>query len=82
MIQKSLLIATISTGLFTVAQAEVKSDFHQPDVLEKIAFASCYDQRNGRSPMFEAILKHKPDVFVFLGDAIYGDTEDMDVFLK
>lgn len=29
--------------------------------------------------MYDAILKHKPDVFVFLGDNIYGDTNDMEL---
>jgi alkaline phosphatase D len=82
MIQKTLLIATISTGLVITAHSQLKSDFHQDDVLEKIAFASCYDQRNGRSTMFQAILKHKPDAFIFLGDNIYADTEDMELLSK
>jgi len=82
MIPKLILITTISTGLFTAAQSEVKSDFHQADVLEKIAFASCNNPRDGNSPIFEAILKHKPDAFVFLGDNIYADTEDMELMAK
>jgi len=82
MIQKVILITTISAGLFTAAQSEVKSDFHQADVLEKIAFASCNNPRDGNSPIFEAILKHKPDAFVFLGDNIYADTEDMELLAK
>lgn len=78
----TLLVATFSTALFITAQAEPKSDFHQPDAITKIAFGSCSDPRKGGSPMFEAILKQAPDAFVFLGDNIYGDTEDMDLLLK
>ena len=56
-----------------------ESDFHDPEVIEKIAFGSCSDPRKGGTPMFEAVLEHAPDVFVFLGDNIYGDTEDMEL---
>jgi alkaline phosphatase D len=82
MMKKLFTIATISTGLYTTAQSEVKSDFHQPDVIKKIAFGSCNQPRKGNSPMFEAILKHQPDVFLFLGDNIYGDTADMELLAK
>jgi len=30
-------------------------------------------------PIFETITRQQPDLFVFLGDNIYGDTDDMDV---
>lgn len=29
-------------------------------------------------PIFDVVVKHKPDLFVFLGDNIYGDTYNMD----
>jgi alkaline phosphatase D len=32
--------------------------------------------------MFDAVIAQKPDVFVFLGDNIYGDTADMSVLSK
>lgn len=42
----------------------------------RIAFGSCAHQDDPQ-PIWRAVNKHRPDVFVFLGDNIYGDTEDM-----
>jgi alkaline phosphatase D len=44
--------------------------------ISKIAFGSCANQSNPL-PIFDIVVKHKPDLFVFLGDNIYGDTNDM-----
>lgn len=41
-----------------------------------LVFASCNDQ-NREQPLWEPILKHQPDVFVWGGDNIYADTADM-----
>ena len=50
--------------------------FAQQDSVFKIAFGSCGHQ-NHPLPIFNNIVKHQPDVFVFLGDNIYGDTKVM-----
>lgn len=47
----------------------------------KIAFGSCASEKN-ELPIFYEIVKHTPDVFVFLGDNIYGDTKDMEIMKK
>ncbi|MFE3847606.1 alkaline phosphatase D family protein [Flavobacterium sp. LB3P45] len=44
--------------------------------ISKIAFGSCANQSD-RLPIFDIVVKHKPDLFVFLGDNIYGDTNNM-----
>ncbi|MEI8653368.1 alkaline phosphatase D family protein [Pseudoalteromonas sp. Hal273] len=44
----------------------------------KILFGSCGHQ-DKNIPIFNAINKEKGDLFIFLGDNIYGDTNDMDV---
>ncbi|TNE74092.1 alkaline phosphatase family protein [bacterium] len=44
----------------------------------KIAFGSCA-WNDGELPVFNLIVEHKPDYFIFLGDNIYGDTKDPDV---
>lgn len=41
-----------------------------------IAFGSC-NKQNRPQPLWQDITKHDPDFFLFLGDNIYGDTEDM-----
>ena len=45
--------------------------------ISKIAFGSCAHE-NHPLPIFNLVVKHKPDLFVFLGDNIYGDTKNMD----
>ena len=44
--------------------------------LSKIAFGSCSNQSNSLS-IFDVVVEHQPDLFIFLGDNIYGDTENM-----
>ena len=52
-------------------------NYAQEDSTFKIAFGSCGHQNDSLS-IFYDIVKHQPDIFVFLGDNIYGDTESMD----
>lgn len=42
-----------------------------------ILFGSC-NKQDANQPLWDAILGNKPDVFVWGGDNIYADTEDMD----
>ncbi|MEM1451777.1 MAG: alkaline phosphatase D family protein [Planctomycetota bacterium] len=44
----------------------------------RIAFGSCADQDRPQ-PALERVVERDPDLFVYLGDNVYGDTEDMDV---
>jgi alkaline phosphatase D len=46
--------------------------------LSRIAFGSCANQEKDQ-PIWDAVLAAKPDLFIFLGDNIYGDTRDMSV---
>lgn len=43
----------------------------------KIAFGSCGHQDHPL-PIFHEVVKQNPDLFIFLGDNIYGDTKVMD----
>lgn len=43
----------------------------------KIAFGSC-GHENHPLPIFDVVVKHQPNFFIFLGDNIYGDTYSMD----
>jgi alkaline phosphatase D len=49
--------------------------------VSKIIYGSCIHQ-NDEQPIWQAINREQPDVFVFLGDNIYGDTDDMGVLQK
>lgn len=44
--------------------------------LTKILFGSCIKQEKP-IPIFETILSYYPEVFLFLGDNVYADTDDM-----
>ncbi len=46
--------------------------------ISTILFGSCIKQEKP-VPIFDAILERSPEVFLFLGDNIYADTEDMAV---
>lgn len=45
-------------------------------LVERIAFGSCLGQ-DLPQPVWEHVLKAQPDLFVFLGDNVYADTNDM-----
>jgi alkaline phosphatase D len=49
-----------------------------PQVLQRIAFGSCAHQDRPQ-PIWDAIVATKPNLFLFVGDNIYADTEDMEV---
>lgn len=44
--------------------------------ISRIALGSCADQRKAQ-PIWDAVLASDPNLFVFLGDNVYADTEDM-----
>ncbi|MFM9965824.1 MAG: alkaline phosphatase D family protein [Planctomycetaceae bacterium] len=46
--------------------------------LQRIAFGSCAKQDKPQ-PIWDAVIETKPQLFLFTGDNIYGDTEDMSV---
>lgn len=46
-------------------------------VVSRIALGSCAHQ-NKAQPIWDVILDQSPDLFLFLGDNVYADTEDMD----
>lgn len=58
-------------GLTVCARAE-------ETVLSRIAFGSCAKQEKPM-PVWDAVLEMQPQLFVFLGDNIYADTDDMEV---
>ncbi|MGB0840409.1 MAG: alkaline phosphatase D family protein [Chitinophagales bacterium] len=51
------------------------------DTIQRIAFGSC-NKQSAPQPLWQEILAHRPDVWLWTGDNIYGDTEDMNVLRK
>ena len=74
--KKNLLMCL---ALLTVGCSSSQSDFQSPQEIERLAFGSCCKPRNYLENMFSAIEKRQPDLFLMLGDNIYGDTEDMNL---
>lgn len=55
-----------------------RADFQGQTLLKSIAFGSCSKQDKPQ-PIWEAIVAKQPDLFIYMGDNIYGDTDDMNV---
>lgn len=71
----------LRSGLFQVAflslalAAPIASD---AGTVSRIAFGSCAGQDQPQ-PIWDAVLAEAPDVWIWAGDNVYGDTEDMQV---
>lgn len=72
----SILFTTII--FFVVVSRFVCSE--EP-TLDRIAFGACAKQDQPQ-PIWDAVIESKPQVFLFLGDNIYGDTDDMEVLKR
>ena len=68
-----LLLLFVLTGC-----APVQPVLDETQPVGAIAFGSCANQ-NRPQPIWDAVLANNPDLFVFLGDNVYADTDDMDV---
>ncbi|CCQ11574.1 putative alkaline phosphatase D (APaseD) [Pseudoalteromonas luteoviolacea B = ATCC 29581] len=71
---KSILLTAMLMCSFWTMNALAKP-------IDKILFGSCSHQ-DKPIPIFDAINKEQADLFIFLGDNIYGDTNDMEVLAK
>lgn len=68
----------LAVAVLTLAAAPAAAQETIGPVLQRIGFGSCAHQDRPQ-PIWEAIVAQKPDLFLLLGDNIYGDTEDMTV---
>jgi len=60
-----------------IGNAQVNKNQKLPKQVSTIAFGSCAHQ-NKDLPILTTVLKEKPDVFIWTGDNIYGNTDDME----
>ena len=58
-----------------IASPAIAADPPLPVEISRIAFGSCLRQ-DKPAPILDAIAETKPDVFIWLGDNIYGDSDD------
>ncbi len=90
-IRALLIVGVVSMATnMTLCRAQEKSDTGKPKILGvdsirglpvRIAFGSCSHQ-DKKQPVLETVVKQKPDLFVYLGDNIYGDTKNMKILQR
>ena len=66
------LIASLLVMAGPIAHGGPAPDFRDSTEVSTIAFGSCFDPREKHHEIFDGILSHQPEVFIFLGDNIYG----------
>ncbi|GAB3914215.1 hypothetical protein GCM10028803_59250 [Larkinella knui] len=71
----SLLACAVWVGCRSPKTAKTASGRQQ--AITTIAFGSCSDQKRPQ-PLWDDIVAQKPEVWIWLGDNIYGDSEVMD----
>jgi len=76
------ITAFLAGALLLKIYGQAQPEFHDLKAIDRIAFGSCFNPREKQFSIFDGILKQTPDVFIFLGDNIYGDTHDMEVLRK
>ncbi|VAX15819.1 Phosphodiesterase/alkaline phosphatase D-like protein [hydrothermal vent metagenome] len=65
-----------SSTLIAIKLSEIY--FPPEKAITNIAFGSCARQ-NLPQPIWESIVNARPEIFIFMGDTIYGDSEDGDI---
>lgn len=73
---KIILSGLLAIGIFSTVFLRKGNVDEQEAAIETIAFGSCNSQDEAQ-PLWPAILQNKPNLWIWLGDNIYGDTEDM-----
>ncbi|OYW12926.1 MAG: hypothetical protein B7Z55_17715 [Planctomycetales bacterium 12-60-4] len=60
------------------AEPVIKSIDQVVALPSRIAFGSCANE-NKPQPVLDVVVANRPDMFIYLGDNIYGDSRDMNV---
>lgn len=63
--------------LLSAGDGGAEGDSSPGERVDRIALGSCAHQ-DRKQPIWESILAARPDLFLFLGDNVYADTEDLD----
>lgn len=76
-LRKTFLLLLIYSFITSCSPSSSKQD-SQSQEIQTIAFGSCASQDQPQV-IWEAVINKSPDLFLFMGDNIYADTEDMSV---
>ncbi len=78
----SVLVITSLVLLLVVPwESSTTAELDRLQPITRIAMGSCIRQDKPQ-PIWEAVARYRPEVFLLLGDTIYGDTEDMEVLRR
>ncbi len=72
---KLVTLSLVGLSVFAGCRTNRPEAAQQP--LTTIAFGSCSDQKRPQ-PLWDDIVTQKPNLWIWLGDNIYGDSENMD----
>ncbi len=70
---RGVLLCGLMVAVLPISQA-----IAEDQTLSRISFGSCAKQDQPQ-PIWDAVVAGKPELFIFLGDNIYGDSKDMSV---
>ena len=71
----------LCADFFSPAQPLLSVSIVENQKLGKIAFGSCFDQRN-QDTIFRIIGEANPDIVLLLGDNVYPNSEAYDPYLR
>lgn len=74
---KRIITVCLSGLLIATGCSTSRNGQSENQVVTEIAFGSCSDQKRPQ-PLWDDIVAQKPDLWIWLGDNIYGDSESMD----
>lgn len=66
------------TSLEKINSLQKSAVIDQADRLDVVTFGSC-SRHDEKQPLWKSIAEEEPDLWIWSGDNIYGDTEDMSV---
>lgn len=72
--RRAIVRAGVGLGAL-LAGAEAAAAVFADAPVRRVAFGSCAHQDKDQ-PIWDAVLAAQPDLFIFLGDNVYGDTRD------
>lgn len=79
MLTRRLFLSSAAAASMSVAPLSRAMGQHANQTISRIAFGSCAKQWEPQ-PIWNAIARREPDLFLSLGDAIYGDWHGDEVF--
>lgn len=68
-----------TSSLAKIKRLQKTPTVNSADQLDVITFGSC-SRHDEKQPLWKSIAEEEPDLWIWSGDNIYGDTEDMSLF--